>query len=312
MAPVEVKKVGFRDLAPYVRLVQHIRDDDKYRVPTRIIYDNEIILVVDGDCDYLVEGKETRLLPGDLLFMPPHVEHSCQVRPGGRFHYYAVHFDWVYLGESHDFSVDDIYLSNDYRQAPFIPLEEELTGRPVVELDDFQFPLVLKTAVRHEYERILAAMFATYSSNYFGSIVELRADMLKILGLAVRESVNERGLRRSHPDAERINRVFDWVGVHFAQPLTSQDLAAVANLSSGHFRVLFKEATGRAPLEFLAGVRMDRARVLLRKGGLSIGQVAEAVGYPDIHYFSRLFKKMEGISPKKFSDSLAKSFDVNR
>ena len=57
---------------------------------------------------------------------------------------------------------------------------------------------------------------------------------------------------------------------------------------------------------------MDRARVLLRKGGLSIGQVAEAVGYPDIHYFSRLFKKMEGISPKKFSDSLAKSFDVDR
>ena len=263
--------------------------------------------MLEGDCDYLVEGKEYRLGPGDLLFMPPQVEHSCRVPPGGHFHYYAVHFDWVYLGEPNDFSVDDIYLSPDYRQAPFIPLEEELSGRPVVELDDFQFPLILKTTGRHEYERILAAMFATYTGNHFGSIVELRADMLKLLGLAVKEQVNERGLRRSHPDAERISRVLDWVGVHFSEALGAQDLAAVANLSPGHFRVLFKEATGRAPLDFLAEVRMDRARSLLRKGELSVGQVAEAVGYPDIHYFSRLFKKMEGISPKKFSDSLTES-----
>lgn len=303
----EGRKVGFRDLAPYIRLVQHIEDNDEYRVPSRIIYDNEIILVVDGDCDYLVEGREYRLVPGDLLFMPPHVEHSCQVRTGSHFHYYAVHFDWVYLGEPNDFSVDDIYLSPDYRQAPFIPLEEELTSRPVVELDDFSFPLILKTKGRHEYERILAAMFATYTGNHFGSMVELRADMLKVLGLAVKEQVNEKGLKSAHPDAERISRVLDWVALHSSEALSVQDLAAVANLSPGHFRVRFKEATGRAPLEFVAEVRMDRARVLLRNGDLSVGQVAEAVGYPDIHYFSLLFKKMEGISPKKFSDSLAGS-----
>lgn len=308
----EVRKIGFRDLAPYIRLVQHIEDGDHYRVPSRIIYDNEIILVIDGDCDYLVEGKDYRLVPGDLLFMPPYVEHSCQVKAGGHFHYYAVHFDWVYLGEPNDFSVDDIYLSPDYRKAPYIPLEEELSNRPVVELVDFQFPLITKTTVRHEYERLLVAMFHTYSSNHFGAVVELRSDLLKVLGLAVREQVNESGLRSSHPDAARISRVLDWVNTHYAEDIVAQDLAAVANLSPGHFRVLFKEATGRAPMEFVAEVRMDHARRLLRNGELNVGQVAEAVGYADIHYFSRLFKKMEGLSPRKFADSLGAIRTHNR
>ena len=48
---------------------------------------------------------------------------------------------------------------------------------------------------------------------------------------------------------------------------------------------------------------MERAE-LLREGGLSIAEIAEQCGYEDLHYFSRLFKKLEGLPPRAYGNSL--------
>jgi AraC-like DNA-binding protein len=301
------KKIGFQDLAPYVRLVQRIDGDSHYRLPSRIIYDYEVIYVLEGSCIYRIEEQDYIIKTGDLLFMPPMIEHSCHVPAGGHFHYYAAHFDLVYMGEPSNFSVDEIYLSHDYATEPFIPVEEDLMDRPIFELVEVDIPYVVKAGDRYPYEKNFEAMYQAYLERYYGYSIKMKAEMLSLLSLMIREIMTDKGINKRHPQSERIGKAVDWMREHYAEQLQLEDLAQSHFLSLGHFRVLFKEVTGKTPLEFLIGVRMDKARELLANHDLTVGQIAEVVGYPDIHYFSRLFKRVEGLSPLKYAASLRRN-----
>ena len=304
----ESRKIGFQELAPYVRLVQHIEGDDRYRLPPRIIYDYELIYVVAGHCDYEIEGADYPLAAGDLLFMPPLVRHSCTVPAGEKFHYYAVHFDLAYMGESFDFSVDEVYTSHDYLHAPYIPDEPELTDRPVVRLAEVEFPYVFAAQEPLVCEALLRAMYRVHGSESYGKELQLRADMLSLLAVIVRQLATPSGISRRHPQSERIQQAVQWMKVNYRMPIQLADIAASVHLSPSHFRALFKEATGKSPMEMLLVLRMERAKELLLHSELSVGQIAEEVGYADLHYFSRLFKKSEGMSPVQYAQSLRPKF----
>ena len=63
---------------------------------------------------------------------------------------------------------------------------------------------------------------------------------------------------------------------------------------------MFKKATGMPPYRYLTSYRIQQARQLLLFSDLSVGEIGRVCGYPDYNYFSRLFKKMEGVSPSRF------------
>ncbi|MBE5912637.1 MAG: helix-turn-helix domain-containing protein [Pseudobutyrivibrio ruminis] len=72
--------------------------------------------------------------------------------------------------------------------------------------------------------------------------------------------------------------------------------------SLNHFRKLFKNSTGIPPIEFLNHRRIEYAKELIKhtKIPLTVKEISINCGYNDAYYFSRLFKKMEGISPKEY------------
>ncbi len=63
----------------------------------------------------------------------------------------------------------------------------------------------------------------------------------------------------------------------------------------------FKQVTGKNFIDYLTGLRMDRAKELLRESGLKINDVAEQVGYQH-SYFNRIFKKLEGMTPSRYRE----------
>jgi transcriptional regulator GlxA family with amidase domain len=74
-------------------------------------------------------------------------------------------------------------------------------------------------------------------------------------------------------------------------------LARQAGLSAPQLTRRFRAAVGCPPARFVIQCRLDRARSLLRETGLSVGQVAEALGYEDIFFFSRQYKQFMGQPP---------------
>ena len=77
-------------------------------------------------------------------------------------------------------------------------------------------------------------------------------------------------------------------------------IAAKAGLSFSHFRALFREVTGTAPLAYALRRVLERAADDLTRTNLTIGEVAVRAGYPDQAQFSKAFKKCMGFSPKAF------------
>ena len=87
---------------------------------------------------------------------------------------------------------------------------------------------------------------------------------------------------------------------HIAAPLQRSDIAAFAGLSIPHLHTCFVEAFGDAPMEVLRRERMQHASQLLHWSELSIADVALRCGFEDQYYFSRAFKRWEGVSPSVY------------
>lgn len=105
---------------------------------------------------------------------------------------------------------------------------------------------------------------------------------------------------------EALQKARAYINAHYTSDLSLAGLAKNANLSIPRFAVRYKQTFGVSPIEYLIRLRMERACFLLQDANLNIGQVAREVGYGNLHYFSRLFRKRFGQSPKRFR-ALARS-----
>ena len=82
--------------------------------------------------------------------------------------------------------------------------------------------------------------------------------------------------------------------------MTLNTVACVANVSANHFSAMFSQKMGQTFIEYLTGLRMNKAKELLRCTDKRSGEIALEVGYKDSHYFSFLFKKTQGCTPSEY------------
>jgi AraC-like DNA-binding protein len=85
--------------------------------------------------------------------------------------------------------------------------------------------------------------------------------------------------------------------------VTLLNLAKAVNLSTSQYSLLFKRKTGKSPLDYLIQLRIQKACELLDNTSLKIKDIAPQVGYPDPYYFSRIFTKVIGNSPRDYRKS---------
>ena len=97
-----------------------------------------------------------------------------------------------------------------------------------------------------------------------------------------------------------IHEASEFVEHNFQNDISVEDIADVSGLNRSYFGKIFKEALGKSPQEFLLNYRMVKAAELLKLTKLSVGDISSAVGYGNQLHFSRAFKSIYGVSPKKW------------
>jgi two-component system, response regulator YesN len=107
-------------------------------------------------------------------------------------------------------------------------------------------------------------------------------------------------------DKERsvIEDIAEYIEQHPHEEITLQDISERFFLSREYISRKFKQETNGNLSDFIAEVRIKRAKELLANGQLKISQVAELVGYQDEKYFSRVFKKRTNCSPNDYRKHL--------
>ncbi len=97
-----------------------------------------------------------------------------------------------------------------------------------------------------------------------------------------------------------IERVIDYIHNHYMESLSLKQLASLAGMEIKPFSYLFSKYCGMFPIDYLIQQRMKHAKQLLAMSNCTIRDISTQVGYPDAHYFSRLFKIHAGCSPTIF------------
>ena len=103
-----------------------------------------------------------------------------------------------------------------------------------------------------------------------------------------------------HSDA--IYHIMEYIKSNYAQKIGLEDIASYVHLTSSHISSMFHKETGQTISAYINQVRIEKSKPLLMHAGISIADIADMCGFEDQSYFTRVFKKQTGLSPKKFRD----------
>jgi AraC family transcriptional regulator len=128
----------------------------------------------------------------------------------------------------------------------------------------------------------------------------LAVHLLRQYGTLPRARVIYKGGIASRP----LQRVISYINEYLQDELSLAELARTAKLSPHHFATAFKASTGISPHQYVIKRRIDRARDLLRRDDKTISEIAYAVGFSSQSHLTANFRRMTGLTPRKFRQSL--------
>lgn len=99
---------------------------------------------------------------------------------------------------------------------------------------------------------------------------------------------------------ELVKRAIQYISKNFADTLTLEAVAGQVHLNPAYFSTMFKQSTGSSFKEYLNMVRIEESKRLLANTDYSLIDIAVATGFEDQSYFSKVFKKFTGLTPKQY------------
>lgn len=101
----------------------------------------------------------------------------------------------------------------------------------------------------------------------------------------------------------QVKAVFHFIASHYQHSISLRDVAKAVGYSPAYLTDLVRRETGQTVNQWIVKYRLDRASSLLLETDQTVSQVAEIVGYQNIHYFFRQFRQYYGTTPKAWRES---------
>ena len=228
-----------------------------------------IVQAVEGSYDISLDGAAVQSTGEGGSFIAPAGAHQAithHVHPGTR-----MRARWLFI---------DVLIDRGYRPESL-----------------FSFPTILP----HEHDRTVGRLLHMLEQTQGAPPGRAPAQLCRELSAVYRllDILFSVGAEKERPN-ERAEQLRRYIERKYARPIDAKDLAAQAGMSvSGLYRLFAKEL-GLSPANYVNRVRLENACVLLSHSDLRIGEVAQAVGFADVFYFSRLFTRQYGASPSAF------------
>lgn len=95
-----------------------------------------------------------------------------------------------------------------------------------------------------------------------------------------------------------------YIQLHLSQPLSLRTIAGYLHINSAHLSRQFKKETGLNITDYIHRKRIDEAKRLIERGNLALMDIAFSVGYNDLSYFIKIFKRITSITPERYSKGM--------
>lgn len=108
------------------------------------------------------------------------------------------------------------------------------------------------------------------------------------------------------------NRIRQYIGTHFTEQLTLEDIGEALSMSLYHLAHIFKDMTGMSPIHYMIRCRIGEAQNLLISTDYSATQIAAIVGYTNVNHFNAIFAKLVGLPPIRYRRSYLENMQGRR
>ncbi len=160
--------------------------------------------------------------------------------------------------------------------------------------------MLLAPEVSSEIAIILDSLLAECRGRQHGYRSMVRAKFVELLLLLQRAASPDSSQGRIPPSGHTVDAVVHYIQEHYSEDFSLNELARRANLSPGYLSRAFKNAAGMPLFEYINRVRIQKACVLLKRSKMPIIDVAFSVGYHNISFFNRYFRRMMRMSPRRY------------
>lgn len=282
-------------LSPHIRLAWDSWLDADWDLPTRVIFDYECVFLESGELDVVVNGAHYHAEPGNILFFRPRQPHAMHVIGNAPIHQPHIHFDLV-----EDEMSPYVYIS--FADLPDIDPKEYALFRPDI-IDEFcpNLPPVIRLRNSKGIEGLLMSIIHEKENRMIHSDMLANGLFLQLFSTLLREvALNSQDGEKLASHQNIAQQVREYLNRNLDRDLSLDELSESIHISKYHLCRQFKQAFGVSPIQYHLDSRISRAKELLVTTNLSIGTIAETVGFQSIYSFSRAFKKRENVSPSVY------------
>lgn len=167
--------------------------------------------------------------------------------------------------------------------------------------------IVFQEMIREDVyiQKMLNDFYEEYKQKDIGYCLACKGILLQLISYMSRNYAHavltEKESLKHLKKLERLNIVRQYIGKHYAEPISNKELAGLIHLSEDRFNHLFKECMSVSPLQYINEIRLEKAMHLL-KAGVSATEAASMTGFADYNHFGRLFRRKFGVSPGKAAE----------
>lgn len=255
----------------------------EFAPPTRAHFHNcmEIGFLYTGSGRVYIGNREIRFQAPCLVVMPPNVPHVHSADEGQ-----VCGWKWLYVDPQ-----------------TMLP---QLSPRLSSKISEYQRSLggedCVLSAKDHPKVYALTEMIIEEMENTRTHYHHVVRELFYALSLMLLRTCSGTARSDQYVNAQLgcISPAIAYIAENYMEEIQIDKLSQLCHVSTSHFRRLFKQVLGWAPLDYVQMVRIDRACVLLYDCDLSVTEIGMQVGYPSPSSFNRQFRKIHGISPSQW------------
>ncbi len=272
-----------------------------------------IVLPTESFQDYAEHPLVRRLYLTDVGYFP-HAEHHYRERKGGAEEYifmYCMEGSGTIVVEGKDYALNqnEAFCIPRFRRHsyyadesnPWSILWVHLKGEDTryYPLDSCRKVVLNSQNATNRMQFLFELLFRVLDSNYtLGNFIYIS----QVLGLILSEIYDREKHNTTQEKNKHVTRVIRYMYKHLDENLELEDIVKEIRLSKSYLNTIFQKYTQHAPMDFFISLKMKRACQLLRTSDMYIYEVAQKLGYADQYYFSRIFKKTVGVSPREYKN----------
>jgi AraC-like DNA-binding protein len=257
---------------------------------TRRIYDFELLYILEGTLSLEIGDQSFQPKSGELVYLQAGVTHTVEVTSQPSAIMLGIHYDY--------FDELDIQQDNDIIVEEKSVRTEQFCNEPMLKLNQ-PFLSRMVFVPNPQLIPLMRAVIDEFTERREGFELCCKGVMLQIFSLLAREQ-ELGGASNDAKYKEQILAIANRIQSDCRQDWSNDTVADTLSLEVSYAAKQFKQILGLTPNKYIQYVRHQTAKTYLRNSDMKIAAISHAVGYDDFHYFSRLFKKMEGLSPLQY------------